>query len=186
MDYQQGIHLVHNALHPSNNDCNVIEVSDCEEADIHTVAELKSANNAGRIDYIESVVNAWNEMSEQSRSLSSSFMISQASSLKKRVREVAYQTCTKSQEENSINDSVDVADRRQPPRRKNLMTNSTSTINQGIDLEHEKERLVNRMSQMRRMALIFQSLDRAHLLLRTELDELLEEAQREHIYDMYA
>ena len=182
MDNERNIHLAHNGLQPSTSNCHVIEVSDSEESTFRCVADLTSSSTIGKIDSIERLVNVWDEMSEQSRSFSSSFMISQVRLLKKRVREVAYQTDTQNQAEKSINGSVDdVVSEGQPLRKQQLMKRSTTTINQDIDLEHEKERLLKRMSQMRRLALIFQSLDRTHSLLRTELHELLEEAQREHI-----
>lgn len=134
------------------------------------------------VDQIEENIDAWDEMRNLSRSIGSSLLKAQASSLKKRVREVVlYCATVKDNAKQQGAENVDVGEEK-CSRKKRCFSNSAIGLGER-NVHQEQENLVKKMDRMRRMASILQRLDMAHSHLRSELDDLLDEAQREHMCD---
>ena len=176
-------------LQPSStSELHVIEESDSEDdfsaSPLSEDDGLTPMESNEEVDQIEENIDAWEEMGNLSRSLGSSLMKAQASSLKKRVREVVLYCATHTRKDNAKQqgaENVDVGEEK-CSRKKHCFSNSAIGLGER-NVRQEQENLVKKMDRMRRMASILQRLDMAHSHLRSELDDLLDEAQREHMCD---
>jgi hypothetical protein len=178
-------------LHPSStSELHVIEESDCEDdfsaSPLSEDEGLTPMESNEEVDQIEENIDAWDEMRNLSRSIGSSLLKAQASSLKKRVREVVLYCATvkntrKDNAKQEGAENVDVGEEK-CSRKKRRFSNSAIGLGER-NVRQEQENLVKKMDRMRRMASILQRLDMAHSHLRSELDDLLDEAQREHMCD---
>lgn len=166
-------------MQPASNLMNSISVSDSEDDDEgEVVASTTNASTKAncRVDQLDAIIDAWDDMRHRAKSLGSFLMQTQQCEIKKRVHELVQFTSSNHHGEHVPKKRRTSSCACQEPNEDEVVTDAI--------INEEKAYLGKMMSQMKRMATILRTVESAQSLLRNELDELFEEAQRENIYEM--